>query len=113
MLMILFSSSPAQFRKWEKDRRLRFNALLDRLAAQLPSHTANCRWTKAQIVDNAIRHLKAIKEAAADDSASGVGGSAVAAISAVVTGRDSLELTNAQKLKLLSRQNRKLRELLR
>ena len=68
---IFFSvASAAQFSKWERDRRLRFNALLDRLAALLPGYQlqssstvpagvkSNQKWSKAQIVDNAIRHIK-------------------------------------------------------
>ena len=67
---IFFSvASAAQFSKWERDRRLRFNALLDRLAALLPGYQlqsstvpagvkSNHKWSKAQIVDNAIRHIK-------------------------------------------------------
>ena len=62
-------ASAAQFSKWERDRRLRFNALLDRLAALLPGYQlqsstvpagekSNHKWSKAQIIDNAIRHIK-------------------------------------------------------
>ena len=41
-------------KKYEKDRRIRFNALLDRLAAILPEcpvqDNPNNKWTKAQVL---------------------------------------------------------------
>jgi hypothetical protein len=53
-----FSSS--QFKIWERDRRLRFTLLLDDLAAHLPGagQTGDTKWTKAQIVEEAIKFVK-------------------------------------------------------
>ena len=47
------SHGGAAAKKYEKDRRIRFNALLDRLAAILPDcpvqDNPNNKWTKAQV----------------------------------------------------------------
>jgi hypothetical protein len=40
-------------KKYEKDRRIRFNALLDRLASVLPDcpvGNPDNKWTKAQVI---------------------------------------------------------------
>ena len=100
-------------RKYEKDRRIPFNALLDRLAAILPNNPSpggggagdpDSKWTKAQVVENAIRHIKSAR-AAAPVAVTGDG--SIAGDSATTSG------ASQQKLKLLVRQNRRLRELLR
>ena len=43
-----------------KDRRQRFNSLLDRLALHLPGagKTGDSNWTKAQIVEQALKFVK-------------------------------------------------------
>ena len=38
---------------------MRFNALLDRLATHLPGYPPTEKWTKAQVIENAIRFAKA------------------------------------------------------
>ena len=55
----LYSSD--QYKIWEKDRRLRFNDLLNRLASHLPGagKTGDTSWTKAQIVEEAISFVRA------------------------------------------------------
>jgi len=54
------------FRRYEKDRRSRFNALLDKLASLLPnfseSNSEDQKWTKAQVVDNAIKFIKVLQQ---------------------------------------------------
>ena len=87
-------------RRYEKDRRSRFNALLDKLAALLPNfaecNTSDQKWTKAQIVDNAIKYIKNFQNSKSVN---------------VNTGNDSPE--SVKILKILKKQNKKLREVLR
>ena len=47
-------------KKYEKDRRIRFNALLDRLASVLPGcpvGNPDNKWTKAQVNDEKINGI--------------------------------------------------------
>ena len=49
-------------KKYEKDRRIRFNALLDRLASVLPDcpvGNPDNKWTKAQVI--IILNIKAVR----------------------------------------------------
>ena len=60
-LIFLFNIlSSSQFKIWERDRRLRFSLLLDDLAGHLPGagQTGDTKWTKAQIVEEAIKFVK-------------------------------------------------------
>ena len=54
------------FKRYEKDRRSRFNALLDKLASLLPNfneaNDGDQKWTKAQIVENAIKHIRILQQ---------------------------------------------------
>ena len=83
---MVFSS--LRYRNWEKARRDRFNDELTNLGKELPQFNSEKPWTKAEIVQNArdyIKKLEKLKRSAEDE----------------------------KKIKLLKRQNRKLRELIR
>jgi hypothetical protein len=92
------------FRRYEKDRRCRFNALLDKLGTMLPNFAESTniqddqKLTKAQIVENSIKFIKLLQKKS--------------------SGGDSLGSNNesgdsSKLLKLLKKQNKKLRDILR
>lgn len=93
--------SPSLFRRYEKDRRCRFNALLDKLASLLPNF-AECndgeqKWTKAQIVENAIKFILHLQNNIENQAPP----------------NSTPAADTKSTLKLLKKQNKKLREILR
>ena len=89
-------------RRYEKDRRSRFNALLDKLAAMLPnyaeSNTKDQHWTKAQIVENAIKYIKSFQANKTNSTSNTV---------------DNNNPESIKIMKILKKQNKKLREVFR
>ena len=98
-----FFSSATLFKRYEKDRRSRFNALLDKLASLLPNfqeaNDSDQKWTKAQIVEFAIKHIRSFQQQAKNDNIENAHPNA------------SRNLDNS--FKILKRQYKKLREILR
>ena len=68
LFFLNFLSSAILFKRYEKDRRSRFNALLDKLASLLPNfqeaNDSDQKWTKAQIVEFAIKHIRSFQQQA-------------------------------------------------
>ena len=92
-------------RRYEKDRRARFNVLLDKLASLLPDfsefNTEDQKWTKAQIVENSIKFIKNLQNNAKNSS--------------ILQHVDDQQqhLDSAKIIKILKKQNKKLREVLK
>merc|ERR1711963_576902 len=84
------------YRGYEKDRRNRFNANLDKLATLLPDYAecnnSNSKWTKVQIVENAIKHIQSLQENVENSNPNA---------------------ETAKLMKILKKQNKKLREIVR
>ena len=94
--ILFFFYSANLYRSYEKDRRSRFNANLDKLATLLPnyaeSNNSSNKWTKCQIVENAIKHVQTLQENVENSNPN---------------------TENAKLMKILKKQNKKLREIVR
>ena len=86
------------YRRYEKDRRSRFNASLDKLASLLPdfaeSNNGDSKWTKCQILDNAIKYIQSVQDN-------------------VENTNPNNDKDNTKLMKILKKQNKKLREIVR
>ena len=100
---MIFFSSASLFKRYEKDRRCRFNALLDKLASLLPnfqeSNDGDQKWTKAQIVENAIKHIRSFQQQTQNDD--------------IENEHPSGSRNLDKSFKILKRQYKNLREILR
>ena len=98
-----FFSSATLFKRYEKDRRSRFNALLDKLASLLPNfqeaNDSDQKWTKAQIVEFAIKHIRSFQQQAKKDD--------------IENAHPNAPRSLDNSFKILKRQYKKLREILR
>ena len=87
------------YRRYEKDRRSRFNASLDKLASLLPdfaeANNGDSKWTKCQILDNAIKYIQSVPDNVEN------------------TNPNNEKDGNAKLIKILKKQNKKLREIVR
>ena len=101
-----FISSILLIRRYEKDRRARFNVLLDKLATLLPDYsefnTEDQKWTKAQIVENSIKLIKNLQNNAKKSSSI-----------LLHDDEQNQHPDSAKIIKILKKQNKKLREVLK
>ena len=99
-----FLSSAILFKRYEKDRRSRFNALLDKLASLLPNfqeaNDSDQKWTKAQIVEFAIKHIRSFQQQQAKNDD-------------IENAHPNASINLDKSFKILKRQYKKLREILR